>query len=36
MKTYERVKIAKAYIEKKYRMKKEEETEKRKGMNNFN
>lgn len=29
--TYERVKIAKAYIEKKYRLKKEEEREKKKG-----
>jgi hypothetical protein len=29
--TYERVKIAKEYIEKKYRLKKEEETEKKKG-----
>lgn len=36
--TYERVKIAKAYIEKKYRLKKEEETEKKKGniINNLN
>ena len=29
--TYERVKIAKEYIEKKYRLKKKEETEKKKG-----
>ena len=29
--TYERVKIAKEYIEKKYRLKKEEETIKKKG-----
>jgi hypothetical protein len=29
--TYERVKIAKEYIEKKYRLKKEEETSKKKG-----
>ena len=36
--TYERVKIAKAYIEKKYRLKKEEEREKKKGntINNLN
>ena len=31
--TYERVKIAKEYIEKKYRLKKEEETIKKKGKN---
>ena len=29
--TYERVKVAKEYIEKKYRLKKQEEDEKKKG-----
>ena len=33
--TYERVKIAKEYIEKKYRLKKEEEQEKKKGKTSF-
>ena len=31
--TYERVKVAKQYIEKKYRLKKQEEEEKKKGKN---
>ena len=31
MMTYERVRVAKEYIEKKYRLKKEEEQEKKKG-----
>ena len=31
MMTYERVKVGKEYIEKKYRLKKEEEQEKKKG-----
>ena len=33
--TYERVRVAKEYIEKKYRLKKEEEQEKKKGKNNI-
>ena len=33
--TYERVKVAKEYIEKKYRLKKQEEDEKKKGKENF-
>jgi len=35
MMTYERVRVAKEYIEKKYRLKKEEEQEKKKGKNNI-
>jgi hypothetical protein len=34
-KTYDRVKVAQNYIEKKYRMKKQEEEEKRKGIINI-
>ena len=34
MMTYERVRVAKEYIEKKYRLKKVEEQEKKKGKNN--
>ena len=33
--TYERVRVAKEYIEKKYRLKKEEEQEKKKGKKIF-
>ena len=33
--TYERVKVAKEYIEKKYLLKKQEEVEKKKGKKNF-
>ena len=33
--TYERVKVAKEYIEKKYRLKKVEEQEKKRVKNNF-
>jgi len=33
--TYERVKVAKEYIEKKYRLKKQEEDEKKKGKKKF-
>ena len=33
--TYERVRVAKEYIEKKYRLKKEEEQEKKKGNKNL-
>ncbi len=33
--TYERVKVAKQYIEKKYRLKKQEEEEKKKGKINY-
>jgi hypothetical protein len=33
--TYERVRVAKEYIEKKYRLKKEEEQEKKKGKKNL-
>ena len=35
MMTYERVRVAKEYIEKKYRLKKEEEQEKKKCKNNI-
>ena len=35
MMTYERVRVAKEYIEKKYRLKKEEEQEKKKGKYEF-
>ena len=35
MMTYERVRVAKEYIEKRYRLKKEEEQEKKKGKNNI-
>ena len=35
MMTYERVRVAKEYIEKKYRLKKVEEQEKKKGKNKF-
>ena len=35
MLTYDRVRVAKEYIEKKYRLKKEEEQEKKKGKKSF-
>ena len=35
MMNYERVRVAKEYIEKKYRLKKEEEQEKKKGKYNY-
>ena len=35
MLTYDRVRVAKEYIEKKYRLKKEEEQEKKRVKNNF-